>query len=104
MAPKSDLGGDKAFANPEDYSLSGWRPNDPIRGDSEAHLRGSHFESYAQYGKRENTNQIMDGVLNMLVDDPHDPAQAEPVANKLKELWREGDTVGTLLNRYRRSK
>ncbi len=85
-----------------DYSLSGWRPNAPIRGDSKSHLRGGHFDSYAQYGKYENTNQIMDSTLNIIVDDPHDPKQATPVIEKLKELWREGDTVGTLLNRYRR--
>lgn len=84
-------------------SSIGYLHSDPISGDSHSTMRTTHFETYAQYGKFENTNQIMDAALNIIVSDPHDPYEAAPVIEKLKELWREGDTVGTLLNRYRRS-
>lgn len=83
-----------------DYSLSGWRPNPPLRSDSKYPLRGSYFDTYAQNSSHENASQIMDGALKLIVDDPHDRTEVVPVVERLKELWRDGDTVGTLLTRY----
>lgn len=69
--------------------------------DSEEQTTGGSQEG--QGPAQKNINLTIDAVMRLIVDNPSDEAQTDPVIEKLKELWRDGDTVGTLLNRYRQT-
>ncbi len=50
--------------------------------------------------KDENKCQVLNAALNMVMTDQSDPEKVKTVMDQLEGLWRDGDTVGILVQRY----